>query len=304
MRNPIIKLNELYGNENNQALTVWFNKQVIRISIFNNGAVSLMDVDESKILTAITRLNACIPMTAKQFVEYTELHAVMNQSQLDFEPVFRFNSNFYRFLLEASGSVLINAFSLVREQDKFERYGHDKHVVHIPNESKNDAPIIMAYVNGSASLLDVEFSVVLNKNEIEGVKENLIKNAFNGANPYSEIEWEDAYLSAVTERLYDEDVFSGIAGELGEDVLSLFKAVKLYNEDRFQNKTLNKLKVYSDYGKHIATKKFRFSGVDKMEQKRKKVELTLVCNKGASQNHDTNNDTPDFDDVVSDFGGF
>ena len=264
-----------------------------------------MDIDEQKIEAAITRFNACVPLSAPQLVEHTQLHSVMSQDQLDFEPVFRFSSSFYQFLLEASGSVLVDDFSVVRNKDKFERYGHDKHVKHIPNEDESDAPVIMAYINGSAPMLGIQFSVVLNSSEIAGIKDSLSQNAFNSVNPYTDSDWEDVYKAAVIERLYDEDIFLSIESEIGEDALNTFKAVKLFNADRFQHKQNTKLKVYSTFGKHIATKKYRFKASDKIEQKRKKVTLKLVSNEGNSQKFvsSDNHDSP-LDDVMQDFGGF
>jgi hypothetical protein len=305
MRNVIIKLNELYGVENNQNLTIWFNNQLNRLSEFDGGTVSLMDIDEPKIEAAIKRLNACVPLSAEQLIKHTEIITVMNQNQLDLEPAFRFKSSFYRFLLEASGSILVDAFGLVREKDKFERYGHDKHVVHIPNKDEADAPVIMAYINGSSPNLGIQFSVVLNKDEIAGIKETQINNAFNGINPFGDKDWEDVYKAAVIERLYDEDVFASLEVELGENTLNVFKAVKLYNADRYQNAQLTKLKVFSNYGKHIATKKFRFTAADKIEVKRKKVILTLVTDQNNGQEKElAHNDDSEFDDVMKDFGGF
>lgn len=304
MREVALKLNELYGTENNRSLAEWLNKQSSRVGYFDGGAVSLVDVDEASLIASIKRLSVSVPLSAAQLIEHTAFLPAMNKSQTEFEGAIRFKAGYYAFLLTSSGNIEVNEFSLVREYDKFERYGHDRHVTHIPNKEKLNGPAVIAYLNGTVKDSGLQFSVALNKDELAGVREAQIENLFNGVDPYTKEEWEDVYLAAVMERLYDEDIFSCLEGAMGDNALGVYRAVKAFNADRYKEETTrSKLKVYSSYGKHIATKTFRFNAVEKLEQKRQSPKLTLIQNNSSETTKQDNEPYVD-EEIMHDFGGF
>lgn len=307
MRDILITLNDMFGAHHSQALTTWFNQQTLRQATIDEQVVSLFDVEPAAIIAAIKRLNSFVPLSAEQLVEHTFLVPALNTRQLDLECVARFRSSFYAHVLCASGHVSIESAGIVKQGDTFERYGHDKHVIHKPLKNNPSNECVAAYINGSVEDTGYTFSVVLNQHELEGVKNAHINTLFNGVSPYEEKEWDDVYLSAVFERLLDEEAFAYLSGILDDNAVGVLKAISEFNAERYKKHSNDKANVYSSYGKLIAVKKHRFNAMDRVNQKRiVKPKLKLVASNGSKNSTSDDNDASktQLDDIAQDFGGF
>lgn len=307
MRDILITLNDIFGAHHSQALTTWFNQQTLRQATIDEQVVSLFDVEQTAITAAIKRVMSFVPLSAEQLVEHTFLVPALDTRQLDLECVARFRSSFYAHVLCASAQVSIDNAGIVKHGDTFERYGHDKHVIHKPLKDNPSNECVAAYINGSVEETGYTFSVVLNQHELEGVRQAHVNTLFNGVSPYEEKEWDDVYLSAVFERLLDEEAFAYLSGILDDNAVGVLKAISEFNAERYKKHSKDKAKVYSSYGKLIAVKKHRFSAMDRVNQKRiDKPTLKLVASNGSTESASDDNDasTMQLDDIAQDFGGF
>lgn len=307
MRDILIALNDMFGAHHSQALTTWFNQQTLRQAAIDVQVVSLFDVESNAILASIKRLNSFVPLSAEQLVEHTFLVPAQDTRQLDLECVARFRSSFYAHALCASALVSIDSAGIVKQGDTFKRFGHDKHVIHKPLKDNQSKEPLAAYINGSVEETGYTFSVVFNQHELEGIKHAHINTLFNGVSPYEEKEWDDVYLSAVFERLLDEEAFAYLSGILDDNAVGVLKAASEFNAERYKKHNKDKTKVYSSYGKLIAVKKHRFSAMERVNQKRTSPpKLKLVTSNGSQKSASANNNasTTQLDDIAQDFGGF
>tara|TARA_R110000868_G_scaffold143864_3_gene362503 strand:- start:2241 stop:3155 length:915 start_codon:yes stop_codon:yes gene_type:complete len=304
MRDTVIVLNNLFGAQKNRELTIWLNDQFSRKGSFEGGSVSLSDIKEENIINAILEVDAQLSLTVDQFIRYVMVVPALSKNQQTFEPVIRFKSGLFKSLVQYSKQIKIDTLEAVRQGDKFERYGNDKHVFHQQSPNNHDAPISMVYLNGTIKDTAQEFSVVLNEKEVEAVKTQMIEKFYNGVDSFTTDEWVDVVFSALFSRMYDEDIFIVLQGILSDSHFGLYKKLKSFGLERFNSQSNGGLKVYSSYGKHIGTKRFNFNAIEKHQQaKATAPELKLISGGVGKKNTDTKI-MPVDESIMQDFGGF
>ncbi|WP_240224576.1 hypothetical protein [Rheinheimera hassiensis] len=284
MRSLVLELVSIYGVQHNAQITNWVNEQMFRETSVNGVSISLVDVDEDRVIGSVKKVIAELSLTLNQLVNGTWLVASLGTLQQSFDATIELRPYIFKELLLKSLKIASEGF--IRDGDVHERYLEDSHILHIASKSAKSAPILYAYLNGTiaqSGAKPFEFSCSMSDQELNGVITSYIDSKFNGVNPFSDEQWRDIFLASVYRRIYDKGVFTVISRDMSSEDVAIYGKLAGYGHERFATVKSDDDVIYCSYGRKIGKKMVRYNALEVKSECGTKPQptLKLVVNKPA-----------------------
>jgi hypothetical protein len=265
MKTTINYLRKTFGADDYNNIVNWVNAQYSRRGTQFGQSVSLADCNEFEAMSVVKNAVESLALSVDEVLFGISILPRINDSMSDFEVVCHINAWLFKNAFTRAG-MQVDEVIFAREGDDVAYSGTNKHITYKSAGDNKNAPILCAFMNFSFPAHGVKGCVMLDKDEVEGVKDAAVEHMFNGLNILTENEWLDAAVALMFKRLLSESTFTTIHKVLSKDVLNSLASMVAYSEAFFSNKKSDESqgdsKVYNDYGRVIARKFFRFNIVD------------------------------------------
>lgn len=284
MRSLIIELNKIFGANENAKITKWVNNEFARKIDVEGVIISLEDVKEQAVLSAVCNAIQELGLTVNELTSGTYLIAALDVYQQEFTATIELRPAVYSSVINKAAKIVSE--SVVREGDVYERYMSDAHIVHRPVPANKGAPVL-AYINGEVEQGDctLVFSSSLSEEELAGVQASFIAAKFGGVDPLLPCEWEEVYLASVYRRLNDESIFTLVSESLNPEDLARYSKLVSFGHEAFSKEANSNNIIKCSYGRVIGKKVFRYNAIEaKVASEAKKPELVLIQGSAPAKN--------------------
>lgn len=282
MRELILNLNKLLGTQYTKEINLWVSAQYGRVSLCNGESITLADVSEKEIVLTVSSAISTLFLTPHELFRHCLVIPSINKGAQKFTAIFEIKPGFYKQLLNSTKKIRIDAMSIVKKGDLFERYGQLKHIRH--EVSVGSTEPVYYFINGTIIDSKQPFSLGFSQVELEAVGEEAFEKKYNNANPFNEEEWENVIFSALFLRLLVDDPSILIINALKEEKIEKYRAASKLDREYYQQSEAAEDTVFSSYGRVIAKKFNRFNVLTaRKSTEAKSPTLTLVASNNTPQ---------------------
>ncbi len=265
MKTTINYLRKTFGADDYNNIVNWVNAQYSRRGQQFGQSLSLADCNEFEVMSVVKNAVESLALSVDEVISGISILPRINDSMSDFEVVCHINAWLFKNAFTRAG-MQVDEVVFARDGDDVAYSGTNKHITYKAASDSKNSPIICAFMNFSFPANGVKGCVMLDKDEVEGVKDAAVEHMFNGLNILTEDEWLDAAVALMFKRLLSESTFTAIHKVLSKETLNTLANMVAYSEAFFSNKKSDESqgdsKVYNDYGRVIARKFVRFNIVD------------------------------------------
>ena len=265
MKTTINYLRKTFGADHYNDIVNWVNTQYSRRAKQFDQSVSLADCNEFEVMSVVKNAVESLALSVDEVLSGISILPRINDSMSDFEVVCHVHAWLFNTAFSRAG-MQVDDIVFAREGDDVAYSGSNKHIDYELTGGNHSSPIICAFMNFSFPANGTEGCVMLDKDEVAGVKDAAVEHMFNGLDILSDDEWLDAAVALMFKRLLSESTFTAIHKVLSKEVLNTLANMVAYSEAFFSSKkddaSPGDNKVYNDYGRVIARKFVRFNIVD------------------------------------------
>jgi len=269
MKTVIHYLSKYYGNNHYSEIVSWVNAQYARSGTVHGQPISLNDINDFEIVNTLKDAIEGLSLPFSTLVKGVSVIPRINSTGSDFEAILKLNHLAFLDHYTRAGLV-IKDMMFAHEGDTVIYQGADQFIEYDIKDANQDNKMLCGFINFTVVDTDIEGSILIGSEEIEGEKSSGIANMFNGGEFLSQEEWLSSSMALLLKRLLSEPSSTVLIRELNPEELSYVRELIVLSESFYNGNKVEGTQdsdYYSDYGRLIGRTYRRFNALDKVKHK-------------------------------------